>query len=895
MSDSMRRNELNSSTTISDRIASKFDLVRDKIDVNAICDNPVIQHAILILYQLTDLGKTVPFIAPAFVILGIIIEIETRARDADAKCNDLLERITFMLGHLPVLKRVPVMDVTRRVIDNMNGVLKTAASLIRAYRKQGAIARRLNIGYRDRFTACAEAINASCNDLMMSLQIHQSGQLDILTRSVPVDPEDEAAQTFLTHHGGIAAVKAEPKLVTQFAQERHLTMDDESMEQLNSNLTNIMQQNHTQLERTLNENVSSAVIDGFKELAAQMKETEKEQVFKCVQCDKDFRNSTNGPTSCSFHRAEYSSWNKSYPCCSTSHPCQFHSHRAVHHCDYPYGAFFPRSRNILNYVDTVENWASVHDTNLQSDNIQKASIGRLLRWVSRGQRLDEPTILITVGTVWYSEPYFFDVFTSTDLEVAANIVGLTRNTTIFRTSPSEDEFALAEWVVSLEGTIIGVRLTVKVATSETPYVQVCPIEVATCRKSGDILTLSEGGLRSYTPATPYVVPETVRVSPELNDKLIRAARTDFKTRTSPNLPVILKAVSDPPLKANPQSTNLDSDNFEGVVSVFNKHPSGSSNSITIASVSASFRLVGDQDYAPVKSLTVSGGYQLPVTIDPRQSWPLTFQVVVPRTEEEARHGIRWWNRAFVARDRPLRLKLTLQDIEDEESSLVLEYVFTPFPLEKPKEADLAFFYFDDPFLWERRSIHVTKATSDNGVVNIGSTELDTQRLQKAVYRAIKKGETEVDLAIGQEKDGWDWAAWALVDLSCRRVYAFKILLKQSRLIAKQTYGCLGYALCPDYGDRIDESRSIRYAVEQVKLPDLEPFTTEEFAADDTVDDIIPEPPKPTAESTPVITPGASSSQVILSHDLNQRLASIDSSLLRIATAVEQLVGILAKP
>jgi hypothetical protein len=855
-----------------------------------------VQSTIRILSQLVDLGQSLPWISPVFVILGVIVNIEATARDADAKCIDLLERINFMTSHLSVLEKIQVMDATRHVVENMIGILKTAAALIQAYRKHGAIARRLNPGYRDKFASCAEAINVCSNDLMMSLQIQQTGQLSILTRSIPVDPEDEAAQVFIAQHGGPDVVNSDPTLVKEFAREQHMSLDDKSMEQINDNITNVMQQNQTQLEQKLSETVSTAVLDSLKELAALATEAEKEQVFKCVQCEKDFRNSTNGPASCSFHSAEYSSWNKSYPCCSTPHPCQFRSHRASHHCEYSYGPFFERSRKILNYIDTIEEWAAVKDVDLENNNnIQKAMIGRLLRWTTGGSRLNEPVILITVGTVWYSEPYFFDTFTVKNLEATAEAIGVSRKTTIFRTSSSNVEFALAEWLVSRAGVITGVRLTVKVATSKTPYVQVCPIDMTTGTKSGDILTISEGGIQSYAPATPYVIPETVFVGPELSDKPLRSVRTNFKTRTSSNLPIILKTVSEPPLKANPKFASSESDNFEGTISVFNKHLPNSPDPITISSVSASFRFIGDENYTPVTSLKVLND-TLPVTIEPRQSWTLEFRVVIPRSEDDAQHAVRWWNRAFCARHRPLRLKLTLQDIEDEECSLVLEYVFTPYPLEKPKADDLGFFYFDEPDLLDRHSIRVTKATSETGVVQFPSHEIDTIRLKQVIYHAMKTGETEVNLAIGGEQDGgsWEWAVWALVDLSCRRVYAFKVLLQQGPHAAKQTYACLGYVLCPDYENGAKKLRPISYAVEQVKFPDLEPFTAPEFPADDTVDDVVQDPPQPAKGSTLTAPSTVPPLQVIPSQELTQRLASIDSSLLRIAAAVEQLAAFVTK-
>ena len=684
----------------------------------SVWDNPIMGNAMSVLGQLSDIGRTLPYVAPAFILLKLIIDVEMKARDADVKCNDLVERITFMLSHLPALQNIHVMDATQRVIDRMNNALKSAAALIQAYRKQSKIARRLNVGNKDKFDMCAAMVDACCKDLMTSLQIHQAGQLNILTRSVPVDPEDELAQMFIATHGGVEAVKSERELVTEFAQELHLKVDDDVMEQLNTNFAQLMEVHHAQLERTLNENVSAAVIDGIKGLAAQMNESEKEQVFTCVQCEREYRNSVNGPTSCSFHRAEYSTWNKNYPCCSTSIPCQYRSHRSVHHCEYPYGSFFERTRNVLNYVDTVDEWVSVEDNNLKDDKVCKASVGRLLRWVSRGQLLDEPTILITVGTVWFSNPYFFDSFTATQLASISRTISVTKNTVIFRTSPSEDEFAMAEWCLSSHGIIDGVRLLAKTATSDLPYIRVCPIDITSCTKSGEIVALSDGGLRSYTPKSPYELPKSVRITPELNDKPLRPVRTDFKTRTTPNLPVILKVVSDPPLKANPQFANSKSDNFEGTISVFNKHPAGSLNPITFASVSASFRLVGDPTYTPVESFKIVDT-QLPVTIEPRQSWSLKFQVVVPRSEEDAELGIRWWNRAFICRNRPLRLKIVLQDIEDEEASLVLEHVFNPYPLEKPKDGDLGFFYIDNINVRDRYLIRVTESSS--GVVCIGQS------------------------------------------------------------------------------------------------------------------------------------------------------------------------------
>ncbi|KAF8165688.1 hypothetical protein B0H34DRAFT_763057 [Crassisporium funariophilum] len=864
--------------------------------IDPVVNNPVLSTAMQVLGQLSDIGKALPFIAPAFILLKIIIDIEQKAQDVDLKCNDLLERVTFMLSHLPVLEKTEIMAATRQVIDRMNEALKAAAALIGAYRKQGRIARRLSLSNREKFTQCAESINICCSDLMMSLQIHQTGQLEILTRAVPIDAEDIAAQTFVAEHGSFEAIAHDRELVKEFAQEQHLVMDDSVMDQLNASIADSVLQNHVRLENILKNNVSSAIADGLKSLAVELFASEAEQRFTCVQCDKEFTNYTNGPKACSFHRGEYSSWTKSYPCCGTAHPCQFQAHRARHHCDYPYANFFPRVWAIKNYVDTVDEWTSIEDTNLENDEIQKASVGQLLRWASRGARIDENTLLISVGRVSYSTPYYFNTFTAKELEDITKSVRLSRRTLIFRTSSDENEYAMAEWILSISGKITGVRLTAKAATSSNPYVHVCPVDLSTCTKSGDIITISEGGMRSYIPATPYILPETVRVGPELSDTQSRPVRTNFKTRTTPSLRVIMKGTSDPPLTANPSTAGTKFDYFEGTVSVFNNNPAGSLNSITIAAVSASFRLVGDPEYAPVDSCKLLDGSQLPLTIEPRQSWQCNFQVMVPRTEEDAKLEIRWWNRALMARKRPVRIKLMLEDIEGEQCSLVLEYVFKPYPPQKRAEADLGFFFIDNPETLERKCIHVEPPRNDKGVIRIAGNELDVSKINKAVYRALKTGKTEVDLEIGQDNnDGeWNWAAWALVDFSCRRVYAFKILIKEGNKVPVKRFACLGYVLCPNYGDTVNKTRPISYATETVKLPQLEPYPVEEYPQDDSLDDFKPPiPPKPSTPITEVPPASASmSGQNYIPVELNNRLASIDSNLSRIAAALERLVSVM---
>ncbi|KAG7092999.1 hypothetical protein E1B28_009298 [Marasmius oreades] len=881
-----------------------------------------VQNALNVLDSLIDIGKVLPYVAPAFILLKVIIEIERNAQDNSARCRDLVERVTFMLSHVPALRALckegtGVDQATRQVINRMNNVLKDCTALIEAYRKQGIIARRLSLKNKEKFEGCAQALAGVTNDLLISLQIHQTSQMERMLNPnrliLPKDEGDEEAEAFVNEFGGEEVVKADRELVAMFAEDTKVSVEvnEEVMTELNTNLSDIIRQNHLELEKKLNDSVSATVLDSIKALSELAVEKEKERTLVCVQCDKEFKESTSGPDSCSFHKAEYDSWNKLYACCSSKNPCQFGSHRSKHHCEYPYGAFFTFARNICGYTDTMDVWVTAEDTNLETDSTQFTQVSQLLRWKSKGAVPSEPTILVRVGKLDIKEPYFFGTFTAKDLEVRSQVADITGQNVIFRTDSSETEYAMAEWLMSeslsADGRkyITGIRLTAKAATSLTPFIRVCLIDTQTCTKSGEVMNISEGGLRSFTPLTPYTLPEGRKVSSELYVGQLRPTRSDFKTRTTPNLPIILKELSDPPLSANPRLASEIADIFTGAISVFNKHPPGTLNPISIASVDAYFRFVGDENYTPVESLKILNDSQLPKTIDPRQTWQMNYELRVPRTEEDVKLKVNWWNRAFAARKKPLRLKFVFKDIEDEEASIVVEYVISHYELEKQKPEDIAFFYIDDPIFWERHHVHVVprqeKRDRKDLVMKICGQEVLVNVLNKVVHSALKSGETEVALnRIGEVKrkgslDAWSWKTWALVDTSCRRVYAFKILITQWVDEEKRTgYACLGYVPCPEYGDVMSETRPVRYALEKVMFPDVVLCPEEEVVLDDRVDDFVPETAKMAAgsKSSTLDNSGASQVPMALPEEVNQRLASIDNNLERIANAFEQLLDMM---
>jgi hypothetical protein len=82
----------------------------------------------------------------------------------------------------------------------------------------------------------------------------------------------------------------------------------------------------------------------------------------------------------------------------------------------------------------------------------------------------------------------------------------------------------------------------------------------------------------------------------------------------------------------------------------------------------------------------------------------------------------------------------------------------------------------------------------------------------------------------------------------------------------------------------------------VKLPELEALVVQDVVQDDSVDDFLPEPSMPSQATpeVPIMTTATSAPQLVIPDDLNVRLTSIDSSLARIATAVELLVDHLTR-
>jgi hypothetical protein len=98
-------------------------------------------------------------------------------------------------------------------------------------------------------------------------------------------------------------------------------------------------------------------------------------------------------------------------------------------------------------------------------------------------------------------------------------------------------------------------------------------------------------------------------------------------------------------------------------------------------VIAAFRLIGETEYKPVRCITLENSSRLPVTIEGKWSWIFHFDVSVQMSEKDSElygQSSGWHHSSFIARHRPLRLKIMVETIHGDTASLVAKYVCEPF-------------------------------------------------------------------------------------------------------------------------------------------------------------------------------------------------------------------------
>lgn len=643
------------------------------------------------------------------------------------------------------------------------------------------------------------------------------------------------------------------------------------MEQMQSNMQELITRNQSQIEAIVHESSSINVAHMIKAIATHQRELEAELKLTCVQCEKDYNVSTNGPESCRFHSA-VGNYDR-YHCCQKTSPCQKGYHQPEHHSKYPYSSFFLWSYGILAPTDTVTYWVKIKEIDLDKDDDttgQVVRVGQLIRWRSWGELVTTPLMLVNVGHVQDDMPHYLEIFDLASLEDTRKRILRTGQTLIFKNAPETETaaFSMGEWVMDEETQqIAGIKLTVRVASSKAPTVCIVPLDPLLLRMPDEatVKYLSRCSGTVYKPDRPYDFPETIQLGPAIPSSRLREPRS-FRTKiSSPNIPLLLTPAWEMVANNDAKLANNQEDRFRGTWRALNRSPLSSQKQIILLSVKFEYRLVGEPTYRPVKSFALRNGVKLPITIAPSQAVDFPWEFLVDKPEHCQGGSLLAINYAHLTIHQPLRLRVTFTDIEGEEVSLIQEYVHGVMGAVLPKPEDLGFFFVDKIYECQRTSVKISESPyPERYLLGISAGYMPTNKitevdLHKIVAKAEKTGITEVDMKLGFRDMGIDWTVWALVDLSCRRVYGFKVLLYHGSMTKDRVSASMGYAPCPIYGGDNLETRPIQYAEESDIVPNVTHWDDVVIIEDDDVDNEVMIPiggssPLPAASVAPIPAP-----------------------------------------
>eukprot|EP01099_Mayorella_cantabrigiensis_P005485 TRINITY_DN442_c0_g1_i1.p1 TRINITY_DN442_c0_g1~~TRINITY_DN442_c0_g1_i1.p1 ORF type:complete len:912 (-),score=178.32 TRINITY_DN442_c0_g1_i1:11-2746(-) len=171
---------------------------------------------------------------------------------------------------------------------------------------------------------------------------------------------------------------------------------------------------------------------------------------------------------------------------------------------------------------------------------------------------------------------------------------------------------------------------------------------------------------------------------------------------------------------------------------------------------------------------------LPLTLPPNsiKRVPLTVYVSCPAKKDSLED---WRAAAFVARFKPLRLRLVSEDFEGRKASFKASFANPPIEFKKKTDQDVFFIYCDDFENFGRIWAKLSKPREENADHFLEystyqrnmTNYINSEFLENIMYKAVKDEVEEYEVT--------DWATkfvkvWALVDLACKQTYAFKFLI-----------------------------------------------------------------------------------------------------------------------
>jgi len=298
---------------------------------------------------------------------------------------------------------------------------------------------------------------------------------------------------------------------------------------------------------------------------------------------------------------------------------------------------------------------------------------------------------------------------------------------------------------------------------------------------------------------------------------------------------------------------------------------------------------------PVDNLEIEQNFGLHPLSNTQLSF--TFQV------KDQLKSVNWFSRSWVARHRPIRFRITFEDVDGLTFSKVMEYVFSPPQQTGKKENDALFLFIDDCDTFDRTThtaqIQYDPLQPDSNVFQIEGKTFDTKELKALVFKSKQESVFEQNILDSTSSD-ISKKAWALIDDNTNRVYGVKMLLSGP-------FGAsMGYFKVPLYGNPVTLTKPIKPANESVVFPDVTPIQLEKYVQDDNFDDeLIPIGDTPTTSTG--TTGGAMAMDPNLLLTLSQlnenmkivansmsKIDSVERNIARIADSFEKLVDIMIK-
>ncbi|KAI8586163.1 hypothetical protein BDZ88DRAFT_430013, partial [Geranomyces variabilis] len=278
-----------------------------------------VDHLLKAVSSIMQIGSSVPFIAPIFTVLDYLVKMEQKVHQTDAKCEDLVERVAFLADLVVNLATVTLAAQVLTVTTRIETTLKICVVLIKTYREQGPIVRRINIGNAAKFSDLAVAIKERTTDLTTVLSVEQYIRDKLDNTRIPVDEKDAKARRFFEQPGRrqIAPGDRSPKELESFAAAigEDIT-NSNNLAGLNTSLESLIENSRRQLFDDFKGLIDQSLEKALLEKDRLEVQREKAPMLECVQCGTIYQEwmqadvATDGLTKdghCSFHVLPYNS------------------------------------------------------------------------------------------------------------------------------------------------------------------------------------------------------------------------------------------------------------------------------------------------------------------------------------------------------------------------------------------------------------------------------------------------------------------------------------------------------------------------------------------------------------------------------------------------------------